>query len=55
MLFRNKVSPYQGREMRGMVKETYVRGNKFLSGGADGGFVSKGGPSGKLLLEKRKV
>jgi len=56
MLFRNKVSPYQGREMRGMVKETYVRGNKVFERGArDGGFVSKGGPSGKLLLEKRKV
>jgi allantoinase len=56
MLFRNKVSPYQGRQMRGVVKETYVRGNKvFQRGGHNGGFVSKGGPSGKLLLEKRKA
>lgn len=56
MLFRNKVSPYQGREMRGVVKETYVRGTKvFERGGQNGGFISKAGPSGKLLLEKRKA
>jgi allantoinase len=57
MLFRNKVSPYQGKTMRGMVKETWVRGEKvFQRGGANGGFVGKGGvPSGKLLLEKRKI
>lgn len=56
MLFRNKVSPYQGREMRGVVRETYVRGLKvFHRGGANGGFVGKGGPSGRLLLEKRKI
>lgn len=56
MLFRNKVSPYQGREMRGVVKETWVRGNKVFERGAmNGGFVSKGGAVGKLLLEKRKI
>jgi allantoinase len=57
MLFRNKVSPYQGKTMRGVVKETWVRGNKVFSrGGANGGFVGKGGvPVGKLLLEKRKM
>jgi allantoinase len=57
MLFRNKVSPYQGREMKGVVKETWVRGVKvFESGAANGGFVGKNGlPSGMLLLEKRKV
>lgn len=57
MLFRNKVSPYQGRQMRGVVKETWVRGARvFERGGANGGFVGKGGvPSGKLLLEKRNA
>jgi allantoinase len=57
MLFRNKVSPYQGKAMKGVVKETWVRGNKvFHRGGMNGGFVGKGGvPSGKLLLEKRKI
>ena len=56
MLFRNKVSPYQGKRMRGVVKETWVRGSKvFERGGVNGGFVGKGGvPSGRLLLEKRK-
>jgi allantoinase len=55
MLFRNKVSPYQGRTMRGQVKETWVRGQKvFERGGGNGGFVRKKGlPVGELLLEKR--
>ncbi|CZR58375.1 probable allantoinase, mitochondrial precursor [Phialocephala subalpina] len=57
MLFRNKVSPYQGRTMRGLVKETWVRGQKvFQRDGPNGGFVGKQGlPVGKLLLEKRKI
>lgn len=57
LLFRNKVSPYQGRELRGVVKETWVRGTKvFERGAVNGGFVGKGGqPIGKLLLEKRRV
>jgi len=57
MLFRNKVSPYQGKTLKGVVKETWVRGMKvFERGGENGGFVGKGGvPSGKLLLEKRKM
>lgn len=50
MLFRNKVSPYQGRKLRGVVKETYVRGRSVFS--KDGGFA-QGKPAGKLLLEKR--
>lgn len=56
MLFRNKVSPYQGRRMRGVVRETWVRGMKVFERGArNGGFVGKGGvPSGRLLLEKRR-
>jgi allantoinase len=57
MLFRNKVSPYQGRKMRGVVKETWVRGSKvFERDGANGGFVGKRGePVGTLLLEMRRV
>ncbi|KAH7360111.1 hypothetical protein BKA65DRAFT_179125 [Rhexocercosporidium sp. MPI-PUGE-AT-0058] len=57
MLFRNKVSPYQGKTMTGMVKQTWVRGSLvFERGGSNGGFVGKGGlPVGKLLLEKRKL
>ncbi|EKD12446.1 uncharacterized protein L3040_001059 [Drepanopeziza brunnea f. sp. 'multigermtubi'] len=57
MLFRNKVSPYQGKTMTGCVRETWVRGHKvFERGAGNGGFVGKEGlPVGKLLLEKRKV
>jgi allantoinase len=57
MLFRNKVSPYQGKKMKGVVKETWVRGQQvYERGGENGGFVGKGGvPVGRLLLERRKV
>lgn len=56
MLFRNKVSPYQGRKMRGMVKETWVRGQKVFERGVGDGFVGKGGkPVGRLILERRKI
>ncbi|KAI9929240.1 hypothetical protein ASPWEDRAFT_104588 [Aspergillus wentii DTO 134E9] len=51
MLFRNKCSPYQGRTLRGMVRETWLRGEKVFS--RDGGFSDKS-PSGHLLLEKRE-
>ncbi|PYH49676.1 allantoinase alX [Aspergillus saccharolyticus JOP 1030-1] len=50
MLFRNKCSPYQGRTLRGMVRETWLRGEKIFN--RDAGFASKT-PSGGLLLEKR--
>ncbi|KAL3477805.1 hypothetical protein BJX99DRAFT_121968 [Aspergillus californicus] len=50
MLFRNKCSPYQGRKLRGMVKETWLRGEKIFN--REDGFSVKS-PSGSLLLEKR--
>lgn len=50
MLFRNKCSPYQGRTLRGMVRETWLRGERIFS--RDAGFAHAS-PSGKLLLEKR--
>lgn len=53
MLFRNKCSPYQGRRMRGVVRETWLRGQKvFERDGENGGFVGKE-CMGQLLLEKR--
>ena len=57
MLFRNKVSPYQGKTLRGIVKQTWVRGQQvFERDGSNGGFVGKGGlPIGELLLEKRTI
>ncbi|KKA21969.1 Allantoinase [Rasamsonia emersonii CBS 393.64] len=51
MLFRNKCSPYQGKTLKGMVLETWLRGNKVFS--RSEGFSPKG-PSGQLLLEKRE-
>ncbi|KAL4942452.1 hypothetical protein BDV06DRAFT_162707 [Aspergillus oleicola] len=50
MLFRNKCSPYQGRTMRGMVRETWLRGEQIFNR-ADG-FTVKA-PTGGLLLERR--
>ncbi|KKK24168.1 hypothetical protein P175DRAFT_0554420 [Aspergillus ochraceoroseus IBT 24754] len=50
MLFRNKCSPYQGRKLRGMVRETWLRGDKIF--GREDGFCIKT-PTGSLLLEKR--
>lgn len=52
MLFRNKCSPYEQKTLRGVVAETWLRGQKIFTR-ADG-FVEKTGPSGKLLLEPRK-
>ena len=50
MLWRNKVSAYAGKRMRGCVKETWVRGRKVYERGR--GFMESK-PGGKLLLEKR--
>lgn len=49
MLFRNKCSPYQGRRLKGKVRETWVRGQKVW--GVDGFGPC---PVGKLLLDERK-
>lgn len=55
MLFRNKCSPYQGREMKGLVREAWVRGQQvFVRGEQNNGFVGKGKPVGRLLLEPRQ-
>ena len=51
MLFKNKCSPYQGKKLRGVVTETWLRGMKIHR--RDGGFDEKGGPCGELLLEPR--
>ncbi|KAF4634036.1 hypothetical protein G7Y89_g4070 [Cudoniella acicularis] len=51
LLFRNKVTPYEGKTLKGVVKETYLRGQKIFaseSGGIDESQV----PMGKLLLDK---
>ncbi|KAI1940081.1 Allantoinase [Ophidiomyces ophidiicola] len=50
MLFRNKCSPYQGKVFKGMVKETWLRGQRIFS--RKEGFENTT-PQGKLLLEPR--
>lgn len=52
MLFRNKVSAYQGQQMRGAVQETWLRGQKVWERGLG---LGSGKPRGKLLLEPRKT
>ncbi|KAI9843570.1 MAG: hypothetical protein M1837_006246 [Sclerophora amabilis] len=51
MLFRNKCSPYEGRKLSGVVRETWVRGQKVFE--RQSGFDEKAGPAGRLLLERR--
>ena len=52
LLFRNRVSPYEGRQLTGMIKETWLRGTKVFSRGAENaGFVGKA--AGELLLQER--
>ena len=54
MLFRNKCSPYQGKKLRGVVRETWVRGQKvFERGRGFDGFEGAKPPSGRCLLEPR--
>jgi allantoinase len=56
MLFRNKVSPYQGKKMYGCVRETYLRGTSVFKRDAEAaGFGAEKRPRGVLLLEKRKA
>lgn len=52
MLFKNRCSPYQGMKLKGMVKETWLRGVKIWD--SQKGFGEGAGPAGKLLLERRK-
>lgn len=51
MLFRNKCSPYQGKTLKGVVRETWLAGNRIFT--RVGGFDDKAGPSGRLLIEPR--
>lgn len=53
MLFRNKCSPYQGKVLKGVVKETWLRGQRIHD--RENGFSEKAGPSGQLLLEPRQM
>lgn len=52
MLFRNKCSAYEGMRLKGVVRETWVRGRRVFE--REKGF-GKGRPTGRLLLEVRKA
>ena len=51
MLFRNKCSPYQGKRLKGVVRETWLRGQRIYD--AYLGFGKGDCPRGRLLLEPR--
>ncbi|KAF1810924.1 allantoinase [Eremomyces bilateralis CBS 781.70] len=51
MLFRNKCSPYEGLKLKGVVKETWLRGRKIHS--RTEGFGENVKPVGRTLLEPR--
>lgn len=61
--FRHKMSPYQGRVMRGKVTQTWLRGRRIFGLGEEteekgededeDGFRRGEGPQGRLLLERR--
>lgn len=51
LLFRNKFSAYQGNTFKGVVRETWVRGQKVHS--SEKGFGDNARPVGNLLLEPR--
>ena len=52
LLFKNRCSPYQGMMLKGMVRETWLRGIKIWD--SQKGFGEGAVPAGKLLLERRK-
>lgn len=52
MLFKNRCSPYQGKRLQGMVRETWLRGVMIWD--RKRGFREGACPAGRLLLERRK-
>ncbi|CRK15432.1 hypothetical protein BN1723_010661 [Verticillium longisporum] len=55
MRWRNRCSPWEGKQFGGRVRETWVRGQKvFEFGGRSGGFV-EGKPVGEAIVERRTM
>lgn len=48
ILYRNKITPYEGKQVCGIVKQTYLRGQKIF---ADNTMI--GAPAGKPILHRR--
>lgn len=52
MRWKNRCSPWEGRQFTGRVKETWLRGRKVFQHGVKDGFVV-GEPTGQSITEKR--
>lgn len=53
MKFKNKVTPYEAKTLKGRVCETWLRGRRIYSLD-EGGFDEKAGPQGAMLIEPRQ-
>ena len=51
MHFKNKMTPYEGCTLYGVVHQTWLRGRKIWDANAGG---HQGPPEGIMLLEERK-
>ncbi|KAI8167134.1 Allantoinase [Colletotrichum sp. SAR 10_70] len=52
MFFRNEVSPFEGKTLKGAVDETWLRGRKIFD--RTTGFNEEQGPVGRTILEPRR-
>lgn len=52
MFFRNKVSPFDGKQLKGVVEETRVRGRKIFDRRT--AFDEEQGPIDRTILEPRR-
>ncbi|KAF9878813.1 allantoinase [Colletotrichum karsti] len=52
MFFRNEVSPFDGKTLKGTVEETWLRGKKIFD--RKTGFDEEQGPVGRTILEPRR-
>ncbi|KAK4198832.1 putative allantoinase [Triangularia verruculosa] len=53
MRWKNKVSPWEGKQFQGRVRESWVRGQKVFELGAPGSGFILGKPTGQAITEKR--
>ena len=53
LFFRHPISPYLGRELRGVVHQTWLGGRKIFDGTRPGDETHPAGATGKLLLGRR--
>jgi allantoinase len=53
LFFRHPISPYLGRELRGVVHQTWLGGRQVFDGTEPAGAAHPAGATGKLLLGRR--